>query len=108
MRYFKCLNIQRQKVGPFVVTEEGLKNIKSQPQLSAIVNVIGECDFSGNLLTDVAKQNFTTEPKQIPQIFNPTQNGTGTNTETGNDQNGTAETSRKKPGPKPRINPASN
>ena len=107
MRYFKCLNIQRQKVGPFVVTEEGLKNIRSQPQLSAIVNVIGECDFSGNLLTDVAKQNFTIESKQIPEIFNPTQNGER-KTETGNDQNGAAETGRKKPGPKPRIDPTSN
>lgn len=59
MGYFKVINLEKQEMGPFTVTDKGLKSMQESKALKDKISVIGACDEKGNLLTEIAQGNFT-------------------------------------------------
>lgn len=65
MRYYKVLNLKRQQQGPYVLPEAGYKITMESKSLAANIQVLGECDAGGNILHDIASNNFISKKEVI-------------------------------------------
>lgn len=70
MKYFQVINLDRQEMGPFKITEKGLQSMQNSIKFKGKISVVGECDESGNLLSGIAEGNFT-KPKPTPSVQVP-------------------------------------
>lgn len=77
MKYFKVLNINRQGAGPIVVTEKGYNEMMNSMALAPSIQLIGECDASGNLITEIAENNFISAPKKKVIFTEPSKKSSG-------------------------------
>lgn len=64
-KLYKVINLNRQNIAPQVIPEQGWKLIQENEQLSKVMKNLGECDAGGNLLTELAANNFTTKAPEI-------------------------------------------
>lgn len=69
MKHFKILNLNRQHVGPFTATEQWMKEAQKQKGFEKEFKNMGECDANGHLLSEISKDNFSSEKTEIPPIF---------------------------------------
>jgi hypothetical protein len=80
MKYYKIINLERQHIGSFVVPQSGWNEIQKNPGLTKTIQLLGECDAGGNLLTDLKEDNFLTktvlQPVEKPTIIDNTEKPT--------------------------------
>lgn len=102
MKHYKVLNLNRQHIGPFVATEQWMKEAERTKGMMKQFQNMGECDASGNLLADISKENFSAAKTDIPPVFTETkskeENGNTTGKQAGSGETGTSEIKGSKKG----------
>lgn len=84
MKYYKFINLDKQHLGAIVVPEKGWQAIQESKSLKNKVELLGECDAGGTLLTQLSEDNFlkkavpvktipVKEPEKKPEPLNKAQ-----------------------------------
>ncbi len=72
MKYYKIINLNRQQVGPFTASQTWLDNAQTEKDFSQNFSNLGECDAKGNLLKEIATNNFiASAPAEKPTEIIP-------------------------------------